>query len=213
LFFIQIGAHDGVTVDPIRRYVEEWRWSGIVVEPQPKMFAKLRAAYKHEPWVKLEQVAISRSDGEASLYAFKDGQNLPYHATMLASFFRNSLTNNGHGYKGEVEELKVPTLCVKSLLGKHMVKQVDLLQIDTEGYDRDIIDMFFEAGVYPTIIHFEDAIGDKQHNPMLARLNSLGYGIWHHYPDTLAYRAPGGEDFRKRVMGTQEDLNKLQPVF
>ena len=42
-----------------------------------------------------------------------------------------------------------------ALLAKHGVSRVDLLQIDTEGYDFEIIRMFDHAGVRPAVVRFE----------------------------------------------------------
>ena len=38
LSFVQIGANDGVTGDPIRRFILEFGWSGVLVEPQLEIF-------------------------------------------------------------------------------------------------------------------------------------------------------------------------------
>ena len=37
IFFIQIGANDGKSTDPLYRFVTELGWSGILVEPQPNV--------------------------------------------------------------------------------------------------------------------------------------------------------------------------------
>ena len=50
-FFVQIGANDGrslggtpgVTDDPIFEYVHTYRWSGLLVEPIPYLFDRLRS--------------------------------------------------------------------------------------------------------------------------------------------------------------------------
>jgi FkbM family methyltransferase len=211
-FFIQIGAHDGASYDPINKYVREFNWRGIVVEPQPSIFSRLAKTYEGAAQVRLENVAIGKEDGFASLYAFKQDPNLPYHATMLASFARAALEKNGHGYKGEIEELKVPTLSVQTLLRKHSVSRVDLLQIDTEGFDKEIIRMFVEADCWPTIIHFEDVVGlRKSNDSCLAPLIAKGYAFFHLWPDTLAYRQADDDQFRRRTTATQADLDALLP--
>lgn len=212
-FFIQIGAHDGVSVDPVRNYITKYNWKGILVEPQPKIFARLAKACEGNANLKLENAAVGTKDGTASLYAFKEDSRLPYHATMLASFNRDALVHNGHAYVGEIEEIKVPTISVRTLLEKHAVKHVNLLQIDTEGFDKEIIRFFIQSNCFPTIIHFEDGVGTQQENPILRTLNDLGYGVFHFYPDTLAYRAKDTEEFRRRVMATQQDLNEIKPVY
>jgi|SRR5438034_11665604 len=36
LTFIQIGTFDGITKDPLYKYIERYGWRGIMVEPQPR---------------------------------------------------------------------------------------------------------------------------------------------------------------------------------
>ncbi len=206
-FFIQIGAHDGFSVDPIHRHIDKYWLKGILVEPQPRIFRRLYETYQNRPELLLLNAAISRNDGVADFHAFKDGQNLPYHASMLAGFNPNGLTGNSHGYRGEIETYQVTTLSVATLLKDFDVKSVDLLQIDTEGWDREIIAMFLESGVLPRIISFEDTqAGDE----MWDRLAALGYGLSHHGIDTVAYLQRDNEEFRKRATLTQDDLNGLK---
>jgi FkbM family methyltransferase len=211
-FFIQFGAHDGISYDPINRYVRVYHWRGIVVEPQPKVFARLIQTYREEQQLVLENLAIAKNDGLASLFRFKDSAKLPYHASMLTSFSRGALEYNGHGYEGEIEELTVPAMSISTLLSKHNVSHVDLIQIDTEGFDQEIIRMFIEADIWPTIIHFEDGLGLRKANKeFLQPLIDKGYAFFHLYPDTLAYKQQGNEGFRARTATTQEDMNKLSP--
>ncbi len=51
----------------------------------------------------------------------------------------------------------MPALSVSSLLSKHAVSKIDLLQIDAEGFDYEIIKMFDSSAVKPLIINFEHA--------------------------------------------------------
>jgi len=45
LAFIQIGAFDGMTADPLRKYIEKYGWRGVLVEPQARAANKLRELY------------------------------------------------------------------------------------------------------------------------------------------------------------------------
>jgi hypothetical protein len=40
-FFVQIGANNGLTDDPIRQFVTKYHWHGVLVEPQPQVFQQL----------------------------------------------------------------------------------------------------------------------------------------------------------------------------
>src|SRR5262245_33603946 len=71
-FFIQIGANDGVTSDPIRKYILNYHWRGILVEPQPDIFRALVANYDGETQLIFENVAIAPEDGIVSLFSADD---------------------------------------------------------------------------------------------------------------------------------------------
>ena len=39
-FFVQIGANNGLTDDPIRQFVTKYHWHGVLVEPQPQVLSR-----------------------------------------------------------------------------------------------------------------------------------------------------------------------------
>ena len=188
-FFVQIGAHDGLHFDPIRPFIKKRHWKGILVEPQPAIYQRLKANYREEPQLSFENAAISSHDGEAILYVFKKTAALPDHVTMLASFDKGALVHNGHHYQGEIEELKVPTLTLTTLLAKHRVTKIDLLQIDTEGFDFEIIKMLENCAIKPELIHFESAFMNQHKTHECGELlHRLGYRALTIGIDTIAYR-------------------------
>jgi FkbM family methyltransferase len=152
-FFIQIGANDGVSSDPIRKYILNFHWRGILIEPQPDIFRQLVANYEGETQLILENVAIAAEDGIVSLFTVDDPARAPWvHGTTS---LQKSHVTRTFGKSVRIKELKVPALSVSSLLTKHAVSRIDLLQIDAEGFDYDIIRMFDFNRVKPTIINFE----------------------------------------------------------
>ena len=40
LSFVQIGSCDGITDDPINKYINSYSWNGILIEPIPYLFAR-----------------------------------------------------------------------------------------------------------------------------------------------------------------------------
>ena len=162
--------------------------------------------YKDEPQLIFENVALGHTDGQATLYAFKVGESVPQEVSMLASFNRYALLYNGFGYQGEIEELQVPTLSAASLLAKHGIVELDLLQIDTEGFDYEIIKMFLNTGVKPAIISFESACLDfKTLCECMNLLTSNGYRLLTIGIDTIACRQEDDDAF----LITAEDIKEL----
>lgn len=189
--FIQIGAHNGKSLDPIRPFVLKHFAKGIFVEPQKKIFNELLKNYDtnlNQKNLKYENVAISDKNGYQILYAFND-KKLPDHATMLASFHEQAVLKNGHDYKGKIVRQRVKTMTLETLFKKHKIKQLDLLQIDTEGYDLQILSQLFQTKVRPTIIHFEHAFYSAHDlNNCYQDLANLGYRLNRDQIDTLAYQ-------------------------
>src|SRR4051794_34187199 len=66
--FVQVGAHDGRSDDPLRKHILANRWSGVLVEPQPEMFRLLQQNYSDQPQLRFANVALARSDGPTTLY-------------------------------------------------------------------------------------------------------------------------------------------------
>src|SRR6187200_2805360 len=71
-FVIQIGACDGLLADPIHRWIQSFKWRGILVEPQRVEFEKLTNTYKQDQdRLVFENVAICDRDGTCTLYRMK----------------------------------------------------------------------------------------------------------------------------------------------
>src|SRR5215472_17798567 len=45
LVFIQVGAFDGISTDPLRKYIHACGWRGVLIEPQPQPVTRLRELY------------------------------------------------------------------------------------------------------------------------------------------------------------------------
>lgn len=189
--FVQVGANDGLTSDPIRRFVVKYGFRGLLVEPQPDVFERLRMNYAGMSGLLFENAAIAASDGITSLYRFRRGGAQPDWADGLASFSRETLVNNNHNVKGDVEEIRVATVTFSTLLARHSLGHVDLLQIDAEGFDYELIKTINLRSFRPTIIHFEHSLLPfAVKHECFAYLSRNGYKITGNGPDTVAYIEP-----------------------
>jgi len=190
IFFLQIGAHDGRDKDPVAPFVREHHWRGLLVEPQKQVFAKLLENYADEKQLLFENSAIAEKDGTLVLYAF-EGVSPDNPASMATSSRRHYLTLNSEGRRGKVVAQEVPALSLESLLNKHHVERVDLLQIDTEGYDFNIIKMIDFNRIKPKIIHFEsNYLNRSQKEECVRLLDKQGYAFLTLGIDSIAYLQP-----------------------
>jgi FkbM family methyltransferase len=186
-FFVQVGAFDGRMDDPMYALIKRHHWPGLLVEPQPRPFARLTTkTYADEPQLRFENAAIADRDGTATLHA-PDQDVLREH--YIASFDRAQVERRGWG-RAPIVALEVPALTVRTLLARHRVERVDLLQIDAEGYDYEVIKQFDAAGVRPALIHFEHYhFSREERRDCLAFLAARGYRLHRDRMDIVALHA------------------------
>jgi len=83
----------------------------------------------------------------------------------------------------------VPTLRFSTLLQKHKIQCVDILQIDTEGYDYEILQMLDYDVVKPALIHFENNFLTSQEMSGCSQLLARhGYRLLTMGIDTIVYQ-------------------------
>lgn len=197
LFFIQIGANDGVMNDPIYKFNHTYseRVSGIVIEPLPDFFSSLVANYKSLPNIKPLNFAIHNSKSEMLVYRVKPEyiSKVPVFARGIASFDPNhwkktSLIQDSSYIESEL----VKCVSYSQLLIDNQVRKIDLLIIDTEGYDYEILMNIDYIQVKPRIIRFEHGVRDsvmseKNFTEIIDLLNSHGYQVIAETYDATAY--------------------------
>lgn len=156
LIFMQIGAFDGVSCDPLREFVLKYNWQGVLVEPQPSAFSKLLTNYEACAGLIFKNCAVAKTSGQVDLFVVQ-GDDLPAWCGGLAGFSRESIEKHepfAPGISQRIVALKVPTVPFNDLLCA-LPAPLDLLQTDTEGFDAELLDMFPFETHRPKLIHFE----------------------------------------------------------
>ena len=197
-FFVQIGAFDGRSADPLYGWVQAYRWRGLLVEPQPRFFAELVANYEGMDGLVFRQVAVGTRDEQRTLYTVADEPGVPHWAGLLASFDRDTLLSHKQ-FLPELENLvrseKVQCMYINDLLAECQTDHIDLLQIDVEGYDHELIRALDLERFAPSIVRFEHIhLTREQHEQSIERLVAGGYRVCLEANDTLAYRVPDAAD-------------------
>jgi len=153
---IQVGANDGERFDILNKFIKKNKTKSILIEPIKKNFVNLQKSYKNYKFVKLENVAISVNN-EIN-YLFKVDEKFlkfyDYHIPGITSFNKDHLIKHGVNKTHIVRE-KVRTISIKNILKKYNIKKLDLLFIDTEGYDGKIVLDFLKIENLKPIIVFE----------------------------------------------------------
>jgi FkbM family methyltransferase len=156
--FIQVGAYDGVSTDPLRRYIERCGWRGVMLEPQPGPAAQLRQLYRNNSAIVVLEAAVDKERMMRTLYTV-ESNSLPKWAGGMASFDREQIMRQDYLIPGiEKLILELPVKCIpfseviETLTNR---TRLDLLQIDAEGADGRILSLFPFDRIKPAIVHWE----------------------------------------------------------
>jgi FkbM family methyltransferase len=196
-FFIQIGAFDGASFDPICKFVKQFQWKGILIEPQAAYFAQLLRTYAREQeHLVFENCAVGTEDGYKVLYKIDPkATHLPKWMAGMASFNPSIIRKLKHQFPDIERYIMTETVPCKrfdTIISNHGVTKIDLLQIDTEGSDVDILSSIELEQVRPTIIHYESKHASTLvQKEMVQKLASFGYLISTNGHDTIAYLDEG----------------------
>lgn len=180
VFVLQIGAMDGQLFDPMHEFIIEHQWNGLLVEPIAEQFEKLQHTYRDQPQIRLANVAIAEKQGTATMHHLPSEvvvqQNIPKWGYGATSFYadRNALAFDE--IKPHVQQIEVDTQTLTALLEEQQVNKIDILQIDTEGYDYHILKQLDFGRYHPLIINMEIVNLPKEESNAAKRLlDEQGY--------------------------------------
>ena len=155
--FIQVGAFDGVSTDPLRKYIQTCGWRGILIEPQPGPAGQLRELYGGNDRVIILQAALDDKRGTRTLFTV-ESDTVPAWVRGMASFERDNIVKHSYlipGLEAMIKEIPVDCVTFEDVMQKLAPGSLDLLQIDAEGSDGYILSLFPFARIKPAIVHWE----------------------------------------------------------
>jgi FkbM family methyltransferase len=196
--FVEIGSNDGLQHDHLRPFILSRRWRGVMVEPQPHVFARLERNYAGVPGVELERAAISDRDGTVPFFypappADDEWNRLPDWYDGIGSLSRDFVLSHADHIPELDRRLvrdEVRSLTYASLCERHGLEQVDLLLLDTEGSDWEILRGIDFGERPPRLViyeHFHLAPGDRA--DCRAHMESLGHETMEEGFDTFCLDA------------------------
>jgi FkbM family methyltransferase len=158
--FLQIGANDGFTGDPLNPLLarSDTRWRGILVEPVAHLFAQLSERYAQYPALRLEHAAICETDGTTVIHRLQTRTDDSRWLQQLPSLDPDLLQQNARQFGLEQASTiaeTVPSFSVATLLKRHHLTELDFLVIDTEGWDWRILRQFDLTILHPKLILYE----------------------------------------------------------
>jgi FkbM family methyltransferase len=168
-FFVNIGANDGVSNDPIYPFLQTYGWRGIAVEPLDALFAELARNYAGLPGVVCERAAIASEPRPLYYISPATGYDRPWTkqvSTLDPAFLEKTIAGmRAHEFDGPVPagleasivRVDVPCLTFDELMAKHGATRVDFINIDAEGLDYEIACSIDLHRWRPAIITLETA--------------------------------------------------------
>jgi FkbM family methyltransferase len=204
---IQIGANDGITHDPIHKFIKRDNWNGVLLEPLPGVYNQyLKKIYLKNKGIVTVCAAIGEKDGTQPI--FKIGFSDMRWATGLTSFSRQKIETafeNGivasnclkfgitipEDRNKWIGQEEVEVISPDTLLNRFQINKIDLIQIDAEGYDLEVIRIFDIINTKPGAIIFENVgLEAGEYESFLLDLKAKSYKTRKFGPNTLALRMP-----------------------
>lgn len=201
VFFVEIGAMDGVSFDPLYAVVRKYAWRGLFVEPLPDLFAKLKENYTGMDGLLFENAAIAKERGEKVMYrvaphAVQQGLVPPWTGG-ISSFFLDKNALGGNGVSDDEFKKILPHIITErvaadtltNILDRNRVRKIDVLQIDTEGYDLHVLRQLDFRKYRPLLIRLEECnLSDTEQAEVVLLLTSHGYQSVSTKMDRIAWR-------------------------
>ena len=182
-FVMVVGAYDGVANDPVSRFILGHDCSGIFVEPQPTVFARLRENLGSYARFHLVNSAVDQAAGVREFFSVPSGiAGLPPWTEQLASFCKEHIAKHEEkvpGLSRHITSTMVQTLSFDDLLDQFQVDAVDVLQVDAEGIDALLLSWFPFQRLKPAVVHYEIAhMSAKDLAATRTRMGALGYSLY-----------------------------------
>jgi FkbM family methyltransferase len=193
--FLQIGAHYAAD-DKLRLLAIERGWRGILIEANPLAFAKLRTNYANVDKFTLINRAVADTCGSVPFYYLPDdvcaSLGLPHWADQISSLDKKHLIHHfGPEIASHIQEATVAAGHLQSIMGSLNVRRVDLVHIDTEGFDAKVVRQI-DFSIPPKIIVYETShLSIENRESTCDFLRRRGYRVIPHPGDSLAiYNGP-----------------------
>jgi FkbM family methyltransferase len=154
---------------------------------------KLSEFYSSTKNATLINVAVADKDEKRKFYSIKDEGRWKDNgeARQLASFYKEHVLK--HALESELQIEEVDCLTLPSVINKYNIKNLEVLVIDTEGYDGEIVKMAMNQNIKPNFIAFENVQLVKNYSQhklddLYKLLNEHGYVWTHDRINTLAIK-------------------------
>jgi FkbM family methyltransferase len=175
-FYVDVGAHDGISYNNTLYFEKNNNWTGINIEPIKSVFDKL---VSNRPDNINLNYAICNNEGETEFYCNTNytemisGIKDTFHSKHLERLERE---NNETGSTTEV--IKVNTRKLETIFDENKVSHVNYLSIDVEGAEFEVIKSINFDKVFIDVIDFENNYNDVS-IPIVEYLENKNFVVIH----------------------------------
>ena len=170
--YVDVGAHDGITINNTLYFEKHNNWTGINIEPIKTVFDTLII---NRPNSINLNCAVYNIDGETDFY-----KNTGY-TEMLSGikdtfYYRHleRLNNENIQMGSTTETIRVTTRRLESIFDENGIRHVNYLSIDVEGAEFEVIKSINFDKVFIDVIGFEDNYADTS-SPIVEYLQNKNY--------------------------------------
>ena len=181
---VQVGSNDGLQGDPIAALIRtNPDWQVLFIEPLPHLFRRLLANYPHSPNYRFENVAISEKNETRLLYYVSDEikktrEDVPYWYDQLGSFDKTHVLKHGKEFEPFIVSEAVRCEPLRDILARNRIRKIDLLHIDTEGYDYQVLKQVdLEISPPRAILYEHKHLSRKDQSAARRLLSRVGYRV------------------------------------
>src|SRR5688572_24920468 len=152
--FLSVGENDGVTFSNVRALALKG-WKGVMIEPSPKAFERLKTLYNGHKGYYIYPFALGDHNGKAILQesgplcsATDVGLVSSVNTSEVIRWNNHTVPGQGRGVK--FEPIEVPMFKWKTFLNRlksTKIKSFEFVSIDCEGTDLEILSQMDLTGV------------------------------------------------------------------
>jgi FkbM family methyltransferase len=172
--YVDVGAHDGVSLNNTLYFEKNNNWRGINIEPIKNVFDKLVANRPNDTNI---NCAVCNIDGETEFY-LNEG-----YTEMLSGIIGNydkrhleRLKNENIEHSAITQIIKVNTKKLETIFDENEMAHINYLSIDVEGAEFEVIMSINFDKVFIDVIGFENNYMDTS-APIIKYLENNGFKL------------------------------------
>ena len=175
-FYVDVGSHDGVSLNNTLYFEKNNNWRGINIEPIKGVFDKLVENRSADANININ-CAVCNCDGEADFY-LNEG-----YTEMLSWIIENydakhfeRLNKENDANAATTQVIKVNTRRLETIFDEHAVSHIHYLSIDVEGAEFEVIKSINFDKVFIDVVGFENNY-EEVSEPIIRYLEDKGFKV------------------------------------